>query len=282
MSDPSVHKPGVDDLPVDKAEAERRAANRRLVCTIYGKHDDPKESARERRRFRETYKARLWREHYGRQLPEGIGIDYLDIGNGAVTAKLRAGEQMVDAGDAIYLKRSRDDGPSDSSIAAMLACAEAKDWQCIRFEGSNSFKERSALAAALHVPPFDIDWEGSGINDETRQRIERKAKALRTGIGQANGLPSVSAAPAPGEPRPKGKGDELDQMAEELRAPNKVSAEAMREKLEAATAKWKEAKERAAIGTKKREQAINDVMAEGLEQMPGDGERKARPRRPRP
>ncbi|MET0103945.1 MAG: LPD7 domain-containing protein [Sedimenticola sp.] len=284
MSNPEQYVPTSDDLPGKQTKDTKRAKNRALVCSISGEYESSTKYADDARRWRESYQARLWREHYGQQLPSDIEIEYLNLADAkGVRAELPGGEQMLDTGDVIHLQRGSDYGPSDAAISAMLACADAKKWSTLSFHGSRFFRERSALAALTHKPPFEVNWKASGITDEVRARIEAKARAMRGEIVDGNDVPTIASAPSVpsvAPVKPKGQSDEFDDFADELRQPYRESNKQMRERLEKQD-KERKAAELASIEAEKRDQAIDDVMSEGLNQIPGHEERQARARRSR-
>ncbi|MES9819566.1 MAG: MobA/MobL family protein [Candidatus Thiodiazotropha sp.] len=245
---------------VSQKHEEEREQQRRIHLAISGTQETYEETVAEGKRWRESYQARLWRQHYGERLPENVKIAYIDLkGKEGVQIRLDQNSRIVDAGDSIFCKSG-----CDAEIDAMLHVAKAKKWTKIRFQGDYEFRKTAAIKA-IKSGDLEIDWKGSQLNpEEFRYLLPAE---------QNNQVDPVDESPSGISPVPNEKDktrastqgqeaandDEWDEFAAELRTGAGSDPEEHRKRLEEEARK---ARERAEQEAELKDKALDQVLDE--------------------
>jgi len=115
----------------------------------------------------------------------------VDQSNQGWLVRLTPTTTLIDAGDTLTLERQGE--PTDDEIKLMIAAAQAREWDCIRFfGGSEAYQRRArALAIAAGYPPSAITMEC----EESKQRplAMEKPSHVRRKLAPENLAPAPSA-----------------------------------------------------------------------------------------
>ncbi len=108
-----------------------------------GTTGDPKFDKYYKTQWKVSYKAKLWRELYGTDLPEHFSVEYIDL-KGRDGARIRLGGRslIVDQVDQITARNG-----DQAEIDAMLQIARSKGWENLKISGTVEFRRQAALSA---------------------------------------------------------------------------------------------------------------------------------------